>query len=287
MLLDSESIRANLEKQLAVSSRCWFYSAFFTMPAAEWIHAHRNFGEKTRILMRGALGDFVSGASGFSAIRLSLQCGWEVGFSSALHAKVYIFDQTVFATSANLTARGLALFGDANDELGLSSDLHESDLILAEKLWAQRIHMNEEIVNRLENHLKNLDLVSGNTFEQWPEDLLREERDLYCSDFPQAIDDPNFDSVAQLKSSEAYRWLISELSDSGSYGASYGKLSASLHSALKDDPTPYRRNVKELLGNLLFYVKKSALDEVASVRPNYSEVYFLKKYAPSFVANQA
>jgi len=285
MLLGAESIRINLEEQFATSDRCWLYSAFFTMPAARWVFSCRKHGEKPRILMRGALADFVAGASSFSAVRLALHSGWEVGFSSALHAKVYIFDKVVYAASANLTSRGLALLGDGNQELGLSADIHEQDLLLVEKLWWQRIHINESIVDRLEAYLKNLDLVRGGAFEQWPEDLLKEERDLYCSDFPQSIDDPNFDSVAKLKSSEAYRWLISELSDSDSYGSSYGKLSASLHSALKDDPTPYRRNVKELLGNLLFYVKKSALDEVVSVRPNYSEVYFLKKYAPSFMAN--
>ena len=44
-----------------------------------------------------------------------------------------------------------------------------------------------------------------------------------------------------------------------------------LHNALVEDPKPYRREVKELLSNLLSWVEELEMEEIVIDRPNYSQ----------------
>ena len=51
----------------------------------------------------------------------------------------------------------------------------------------------------------------------------------------------------------------------------FGELSAKLHDALVTDPKPYRREVKQMLTNLLLLVEKLDMEDVEIDRPNYSQ----------------
>ena len=67
-----------------------------------------------------------------------------------------------------------------------------------------------------------------------------------------------------------FRWLINILSnhDNVIYHGELGKL---LHDAFIDDPRPYRKDVKQLLNNLLSWIKILDIESIKIERPNYSE----------------
>ena len=109
MLIGGEAYRKQLEENLISSKRFVCYSAFFTQTAAQWLSKARNFVIEDRLLIRALPTDFSAGSCSFEAIRLVQKHGLIVKMSSALHAKIYAFDECVYAGSANLTAKGLAL----------------------------------------------------------------------------------------------------------------------------------------------------------------------------------
>ena len=57
----------------------------------------------------------------------------------------------------------------------------------------------------------------------------------------------------------------------------FGELSQNLHNALISDPKPYRRDVKQMLANLLSLIEKLGMEEIVIDRPNYSQRVMLKK----------
>ena len=56
-----------------------------------------------------------------------------------------------------------------------------------------------------------------------------------------------------IKNSKIYKWLLHILkkNDNSLY---FGKLSEIIHTAIKDDPKPYRKSVKELQNNLYSFL---------------------------------
>ena len=51
----------------------------------------------------------------------------------------------------------------------------------------------------------------------------------------------------------------------------FGKITEKLHEILVNDPRPYRKEVKELLANLLQWIQDLGIDEVLVDRPNHSQ----------------
>lgn len=75
--------------------------------------------------------------------------------------------------------------------------------------------------------------------------------------------------------SNAYLWLLNVLKEND--GCMYfGAITEKLHNALVSDPKPYRRDVKQLLANLLSMIERLQMDEVIVDRPNYSQRVRLK-----------
>ena len=74
----------------------------------------------------------------------------------------------------------------------------------------------------------------------------------------------------QLRWSNAVQWLKNTLRQNGNE-LYFGSLTANLHSALVEDPKPYRSDVKALLGNLLSLIDQWNLAEIVIDRPNYSQ----------------
>ncbi len=76
--------------------------------------------------------------------------------------------------------------------------------------------------------------------------------------------------------SSCYRWLKKVLLESNEQQLYFGALSAKLHNALINDPKPYRKEVKELLANLLNWIIELEMDDVFVERPNYSQLVKLR-----------
>jgi len=280
MLLDSSEFRLHLESQLSKSSRCFFYSAFFTEPAAEWFITHRAFEKDDRLLIRARPADFLSGACAINAIDKVLRAGLTVKMSTALHAKIYAFDDHIYSGSANLTAKGLALINNHNDELGTSSIFHQRDLTLLNNLWGQAVQINDVILEKMKKFLYDK-LTTNEVISSaqliWPNDIENEKRDIYCSDFPQDYpsDDLRWKSERSLRQTLSYRWLTEALVDKREI--SFGNLTKKLHDEIYDDPTPYRREIKSLLSNLLSAVIDLDKTSLEVIQPNYRQVLRMRK----------
>lgn len=275
MLLDSSNFRVQLEQNMKHSIIAMFYSAFFTYPAAKWMTEYRKFSNDDRLLIRARPTDFISGSCSFSAIKMLQELGLNVKMSSALHAKIYAFDDIVFAGSGNLTSNGMALSENHNQELGVKADLTNEDRTLLDNLWMQAVNITPEILLKMEAHCEDQNLKDVNPDRlsiTWPEDIVIEKRDIYCSDFPQEYpsNDIRWSSELNFKQTAAYVWLKKAIEDYGD--ASFGRLSSLLHDTVFDDPTPYRRDIKTLLSNLLSVVIEYDLSCLEVVRPRYSQI---------------
>ena len=278
MLLGTNQLRVELEESLEKSERFLCYSAFFTKPAAEWLLKHREFTINDFLLVRALPEDFISGSCSFDALKLMLRQNINVRMSTALHAKIYAFDDCVYAGSANLTARGLALVDQHNQEIGLKGSISSNDLELLENLWSQaetitdtKLKMMEEFCHqhKIKKSLPDMSLI-------WPKEILNEVRDIYCSDFPQDYPtaEIRFQTETSLQGSLAYNWLKNAIIDNGSM--SFGALSALLHDDIYDDPSPYRRDIKTLLANLLSIVITLDTHTLEIIRPRHSQVVKLR-----------
>ena len=51
----------------------------------------------------------------------------------------------------------------------------------------------------------------------------------------------------------------------------FGAITEKLHEALITDPKPYRRDVKNMLSNLLKMIERLGMEEVVIDRPNHSQ----------------
>ena len=70
--------------------------------------------------------------------------------------------------------------------------------------------------------------------------------------------------------SNAYLWLLNILKENN--GCLYfGPITEKLHNSLVSDPKPYRKDVKQLLSNLLTMIEELDMDEIVIDKPNYSQ----------------
>jgi len=81
----------------------------------------------------------------------------------------------------------------------------------------------------------------------------------------------NYDQIKHnFLNSRPYLWLLEHLKQFE--GEIYfGKLTELLHNDLFDDPKPYRRDVKQLLSNLLGWISSLNLSEIVIDQPNHSQ----------------
>lgn len=71
-------------------------------------------------------------------------------------------------------------------------------------------------------------------------------------------------------------WLLDTLREHD--GCMYfGELSSCLHKVVVSDPKPYRRDVKQMLANLLRLVQELEMEEIKIDRPNYSQRIIMRK----------
>jgi hypothetical protein len=280
LLLTGTELRIKLEKHLRESIECSIFSGFFTLPAAEWIVRNRPQARQCSIVTRGLPEDFVSGASSLDAIEIALNNGFDIGISTALHAKIYAFEKILYSGSSNLTARGLALIHNSNDELSVEALITDRDRELLNNIWRQSIKIDAKILTQMKQHIDNFNKnlrLPKQISPTWPEKFFKEDRDLYCSDFPQRFpsQDQLWKSTETIMQSPAYRWLEKFIRTHGA--SSFGKITRQLHHDLYDDPKPYRTDVKTLLYNFLATLEENGKTELIITRPRHSSIVDLKK----------
>ncbi len=261
-----------------------------------------------RLLVRWRLSDIVAGVSDLSAYGLAREAGLNVFLRLDFHGKVYaLYGHAIAVGSANATSAGLALGSNSNAEVATIVQASSENRRIVDALFVGATLITPQLFALLEQAVAKAQLIeSPDSNLNWPQDvsLLLEPstwpaRLLLSECFMSAplsnagaFDCPTVDLAhdlqlmgfqsaprthqvaAALEATSMYRWLLGVLDKCG--GEIYfGNLSAQLHAALLEDPTPSRRDVKVLVQNLIEWITASGGRKVQIDRPNYSQRIWL------------
>lgn len=244
-----------------------------------------------RLMVRFRMEDIISGATDFSIYESCKKLGWEMYVRFDLHAKTYIFDNKRCITgSANLTGKGVVREEGGNCEIASISEMEKEDIEKIETLFDKALLMNDEIYAMMSNEVQKVTRKKGKCYE-WSEDIISQFVPdisvLFTYDFPvysnyKEYKGKNVDFLClennwketdirqAFKISKSYLWLKKLIIDNGKE-MYFGEITEKLHETLVNDPYPYRKEVKELLFNLLQWIQDLDLREIIVDRPNYSQ----------------
>lgn len=295
-LLSSDEARLKCEQMIGSAGSGLILSAFFTAPAAKWFLMQAP--KVCRVVIRGKASDFVSGAASFEAIELLLRENHQVFFNFDLHAKIFYFGNEILLGSSNLTSNGLNLLqSGGNIELNNVIPASDDNVSVLERIVRSSINVDNALLVELRKHSAEAfnESIAGEAM--WPTELFSSYSNtiLWCGQLPQynlenatSEDYEIWGAIARLqkegneklasekfKTTHIYEWLHNLLSSAADRGLSFGAVSSSLHSAIADDPTPGRKDIKFYQQNIYSFIESLSTD-IEIIRPNFSQVLRLK-----------
>ena len=293
VLLDTEKLRQKILEELSFSSEILLISAYVTESAVIWLEKNAQHLKNVTIVGRITPYDLYNKSSSIVALKRIVNQGWDLKALSNLHAKIYLLDKRkMFVGSANFTSNGLKLYGEGNLEASVEIDPTEDNISFANNILTSAQPIDIEIINKMELYIKeDVKLeVKNKGLDCWPEDIIPRDLSIWVADFPwvdlvllnndeaSLVHDKNLfgEHNEKFLGSKSYRWLKMILNEQDKKEIYYGELTAKLHDDLKDDPAPYRKDVKMLLSNLLAYCNKYADQYIEIDRPNHSQRISLK-----------
>ena len=243
-----------------------------------------------RLLVRFRLDDVLKGSTDFEILEYGLQHGWDVFLRFDLHAKTYIVDnKRGLVGSANATNSGLNIGKAGNMEMATFVDVEPEDVEKINSLFDDAISVDDELIVKMKQQFDAIEPEEMQKSHSWnteitkrfnpcistlfsyelPEDLSFVEGEYFSFlDYTFSGDLNAFKEV--FRWSNAYLWLLKLVKDND--GEMYfGAVTEKLHNALVTDPKPYRRDVKQMLANLLDLIEKLGMEEVVIDRPNHSQ----------------
>ena len=243
-----------------------------------------------RLLVRFRLDDILKGSTDFEILRYGIEHGWKVYLRFDLHAKTYIVDnKRCLVGSANVTNSGLNIGESGNVEMAAFVDVEPQDIEKIGNLFNDAILVDEAIFLNLKKQFDLVKKAAITDVYSWDNSIM----DLFNSqiytlfsyeipgDFELKVGeyfqflDVNFDgNKKKLKEkfrwSNVYIWLINTLRECGDC-MYFGELSEKLHNTVVSDPKPYRRDIKQMLANLLRLIDELEMEEIVIDRPNISQ----------------
>lgn len=294
LILDGKELKQKLEFAFIQSkSKIVVISAYVTQPAMKWLLENIPKNVNVTLVCRLKPYDVIGGATSVSALKNALDSGWKVSCLDILHAKIYaIDDKEIFIGSANCTSNGLMIYGKGNLEACTKIEASQENLDFINKVVNASVMLDENLLGKMQVFLDNVNKEHKTT--EWPDELFPQSKELWVKDFfwcnllnNENTDDEKLHDLDilgleellpedeefrnRVKNSRAVKWLITNLKDSEDYELYFGNISQRLHNTLEDDPTPYRKDVKILLQNLLSYCKICLPDVIEISRPRHSE----------------
>lgn len=268
-------------------------SAYCKLPLVKYFDTYiANAGIEKKLIVRFRPDDIISGASDLDIYPYCKENGWKLYFRLDLHAKTYVFDRLrCIIGSANATSSGMNIGGTGNYEIATVCELERKDEKALEMLLLGAVEMDDliyEIMTRAVGHKEG----TNTNLMQWPKkimDMFRPDYSLlFAEDFPtcahpeNASDEDllflNISSRATksqfaeaMKTAKCYLWLRNLIEGEESQEIYFGALTAALHNALLNDPKPYRKDVKQLLSNLLTWISDLKIDDLVIDQPRYSQ----------------
>lgn len=290
-LLFSHEIKAAVGKELSTAKKSiQIISAYCKLNALKQLHNQISKDiESKKLMLRFRMDDILKHSTDFEILDFCNHNGWEVYLRFDLHAKTYIVDnKRGIVGSANLTSKGLGFTKAANLEMGSLLEIEPQDITKIDKMYKDAIKVDKELYKNLKQQIENYKKSGSEKIPHWSNeitDLFHPQVDiLFSYEFPESKEvsantefflDISLDADReQLKEAfqwcNAYLWLVRTLRDN--QGCLYfGALSEKLHNTLVSDPRPYRKEVKELLANLLAWVEELGMEEIVIDRPRHSQ----------------
>jgi hypothetical protein len=204
----------------------------------------------------------------------------------SLHAKTYIFDRKrCLVGSANITDKGIGLAEKANIEISTISDIEQKDLTKIDALFSNSTKMDDLLYAKMLRDIEAASMQSAGQMLIWSADILTQIKQevilsLFSYEFPTApftdnLSNNSFEFLntqqslvtkeeinAAFISCRAYKWLVQTLKNAERHELYFGALTVELHNVLVSDPMPYRKEVKDMLANLLTWVEILATDAI-------------------------
>jgi hypothetical protein len=260
------------------------------------------FDGSARLLARWKAIDLITGASDLEVYEYCRDREIDFYIKEDFHGKIYQANPGgILIGSFNLTNSGFGLKENSNDEAGVQLSITEENGSYIDNLFLNAVRMDDFLFEKIRKFINENKNKSHNQLD-WPDDI----RKLICIKKPASKHLVNeflftkFDKFADLKKdSELMHDLsllglgVSDLSDYSAISKSlrdaapylwlkrvlkesngeiyFGALSEKLHNCLVDDPRPYRRDVKNLLQNLLSWSTQFCSSEIAIDQPNHSQ----------------
>lgn len=297
-ILLSNEIMIAVEKELkAATESVQIISAYCKEDAISKLNNYISSKvEEKRIMLRFRLDDIIKGSTDFSVIDFCRSKGWKVYIRFDLHAKTYIVDRKRgFVGSANATNSGLNLISHGNMEMGTLVDIDEFDMNKIEALYKDAVFVDDSVYEKLKIQYRDVESSESGTIYAWNDEIRNlfnpristlfshelPEKDKYVQGDVISFLETTYtgDEVALREAfrwSNAYLWLLNTLKENNGC-LYYGAITEKLHNALVSDPKPYRKDVKQLLSNLLTLVEELHMDEIVIDKPNYSQRVRLKE----------
>ena len=296
ILTTAETKNKIAEQAARATENLHIISAFCKVPAIEFVEKNITQQlESKKILVRFLLSDILQGATDFELYEYCKTNGWQLYIRFDLHAKTYVFDrERCILGSANLTSKGLGINFHGNYELSCFAEIDDADLFKIDALFDNAILMTDELYKKmeLEYEVANENGSVHSHSVQWSDDVKSRFNPvidtLFTYDFPQSKS-PDYNSVdcfdflglsyvpgkeelrEAFRWSKSFVWLYNFINSSPEKTSYFGTVTAALHDSLIQDPKPYRKEVKELLANLLGWIQELDMDDMVIDTPNYSQ----------------
>jgi hypothetical protein len=259
-----------------------------------------------RILVRWQINDLLSNASDLEAYTFSKKMGWGFYIKLNFHGKVFAVPENgMLVGSANATSAGLGLRVDSNHEIGTIVDPNINNVLLINNLFKSAVKVDDLLFDKIKSALSNS--PTETKLSEWPTELLlllntendhddkfflsecfiSNGSDLLASPYIASQDalkdlsllgihDKEFNRNTVIKyflKSKIFKWTLAQVAQSPE-GIRFGTLTNALHSALIEDPSPYRKEVKELVKNLYSWIRLIGPQDskLEIFQPNFTEI---------------
>ena len=243
-----------------------------------------------KLLVRFRMDDVISGSTDFSVLDYAISEGWKVHIRFDLHAKTYVIDnKRGLVGSANATRSGLSIGKAGNMEMATLVDIEPQDIIKISQLFHDAIIVDEFVLDMLRKQINQVNQQHQRTVYSWdlsitnlfnphvntlfsyelPEDFALEPGQ-YFSFLDETYEGDKEKLKEVFRWSNAYLWLKETLKEND--GCLYfGGITEKLHNVLVSDTKPFRRDVKQMLSNLLKMINELEMEDIVIDRPNYSQ----------------
>lgn len=289
-IIDGDKLRLELEIKFKASKKSIInISAYVTQTAVDWLSTCIPDDIEVVLVCRLSPKDVLQGATQLSALQSALQKGYKVHCLHSLHAKIYsVDDETLYVGSANLTNNGFKIYGEGNLEACAKVPPSDNNLEFIKSIISSSIILDSETLKRMQACLEGNE--EEMLFNEWPEGIIDETTDIWVRDF--FWSSPNHSIISadvihdlgllgleevqslnkeQVLNCRCIKWLISKLEEAPDNELFYGFLTKQLHDDLMDSPEPYRRDVKNLLSNLINYAEEYLGGIIEVSRPSHSQ----------------